>query len=450
MPNPAIYFLGSSIVQKPAPASIPSTVAPVFAGITNAAPNTDGSISASWSAGTAINPPISYKVYIARGSVSAATLFNSLNLAKIVPANTLTARLFLLADQTYLVRDQEYTLGVRAVDAYGNVETNTAILTATSVGIDAEPLYEPKAKFSIDENNQLNGTLWVTQNLQFYNVSLGNASYVIYDKDGNSVGVAESGLTADVNGYYQITPVSASFYNEIEHYLVKIIINANGQNRTGSVPLQINPEHFFEPKGNFSINDLKQIQGTLWLLENGEQKSTNLGNASYTVYDSDNNATVATESGLTADINGLYKTSLINFPLYDEKKHYTVKLNIVADNETRTVFIPLRVNKEPVYEIRGAFTVDAANYLLGTIWVTQDLENYNTNLGTASYVIKNSSGVPIGISESNIAPDGSGAYRITPVLATLITSFALYTVEITVTVNGDQKTGRIALVTGEF
>lgn len=131
---PSSYFLASSIVQIPAPASLPSSTPPVFAGITGVTANADGSITAAWAAGTAVNPPIQYFVYIALGSVSAAALFQSTNLQRIVPAGNTSSRVFMLADMvTYLLNGQTYTLGVRARDAYGNAETNTAILTAAAI-----------------------------------------------------------------------------------------------------------------------------------------------------------------------------------------------------------------------------------------------------------------------------------------------------------------------------
>ena len=134
MPNPYSYFLGSVFVQRPAPASTPSITPPVFAGITGTTANNDGSITASWSAGTAVNPPIQYVVYIVSGSVSAGTLFQSGNIQKIVPAGTTSTKVFLLSDQTtFLVNGNQYTLGVRARDAYGNTETNVVLSVATAI-----------------------------------------------------------------------------------------------------------------------------------------------------------------------------------------------------------------------------------------------------------------------------------------------------------------------------
>lgn len=240
MPNPSSYFLGSSIVQKPAPASSPSVTSPIFAGITSKLANTDGSISVSYAAATTVNPPIEYVIYAALGSVTAGSLFNSANIVEIIPSGILTARIFTLKDQvTYLIKDQIYTFGVRSKDAYGNTDNNTAILTETSLGIDAEPSYEPRAVWSINASNQLCGSLWVTQDNELFSASLGTASYTIYDKNGASIGISESGLTADANGLFKTTPVLASALIDLTHYTVIFTIIAGGAARKGAVGITV-------------------------------------------------------------------------------------------------------------------------------------------------------------------------------------------------------------------
>lgn len=115
-------------------ASVSDTTAPTFAGITGAVANTDGSLTAQWSAATDATPPIEFIIYIALGSVNAAALFQSANIVTISPANTLSKNVINLADQeTYLVKGEQYTLGVRAKDALGNINTNTAIQVITAV-----------------------------------------------------------------------------------------------------------------------------------------------------------------------------------------------------------------------------------------------------------------------------------------------------------------------------
>lgn len=115
-------------------AAISDLTPPTFAGITGATPNTDGSITALWSAASDATPPIEYNIYIALGVVSAAALFVPGNLVTISPALTTSKRIFTLADQTtYLVNGQQYTMGVRAKDAVGNIDTNLVIQTPTAI-----------------------------------------------------------------------------------------------------------------------------------------------------------------------------------------------------------------------------------------------------------------------------------------------------------------------------
>lgn len=133
MPSPQ-YFDGP-FKQVAAQACLVDLTPPTFAGIASVVPKNNGAIQVTWLAATDATPPIEYKIYIALGSVSAGTLFNSSNLVTIAPAGSLNKMIFTLADQTtFIIKDQVYTLGVRAEDAVGNVDTNTAILTATALG----------------------------------------------------------------------------------------------------------------------------------------------------------------------------------------------------------------------------------------------------------------------------------------------------------------------------
>jgi hypothetical protein len=104
---------------------------------------------------------------------------------------------------------------------------------------EAGPHYEPRAIFSINAANQLQGTLWCVKDGELISSSLGTASFIVYDKDGNSIGISQSGLTADVNGYYDIAPVSAAPITDLTHYVVKITVSASGQNRVGTVGITL-------------------------------------------------------------------------------------------------------------------------------------------------------------------------------------------------------------------
>lgn len=108
---------------------------------------------------------------------------------------------------------------------------------STAVGgetVIVNPVYEAMGVFSRNAAYQLQGTLWgkrdgvrAPQNI------LGNASYVIRDKDRNTIGISQSGLTADSNGLFAITPVAATAITDLTHYTVEITITIDGVSRVG-------------------------------------------------------------------------------------------------------------------------------------------------------------------------------------------------------------------------
>jgi hypothetical protein len=120
------------------------------------------------------------------------------------------------------------------------VENNVLQGTATpDTPVISNPIYEPRAVFSINASNQLQGTIWIVKNGQLVTSSLGSASYTVYDKDGATVGITESGLTADVNSQYQITPVDATAIQDLTHYVVKITIDLDSANRISYVGITL-------------------------------------------------------------------------------------------------------------------------------------------------------------------------------------------------------------------
>lgn len=122
------------ISQRTSQACLVDSTPPTFAGIAGATPENSGSIEAQWALASDSNPPISYEVYIALGAVSAGVLFQPSNLVDIAPNGSTSKKVFTLGDgTTFLVKNQVYTLGVRARDALGNVEFNTVIQTATAI-----------------------------------------------------------------------------------------------------------------------------------------------------------------------------------------------------------------------------------------------------------------------------------------------------------------------------
>lgn len=92
--------------------------------------------------------------------------------------------------------------------------------------------YRPKAQFSINASNQLQATFWLEYDSNIEISGLGTANYTVYDVNGTAVaGLTQSGITADVNGRFHITPVSATLLTDLTHYSVKVGIVSHGIER---------------------------------------------------------------------------------------------------------------------------------------------------------------------------------------------------------------------------
>lgn len=120
------------------------------------------------------------------------------------------------------------------------VENNFLIsMQEAGAAAEAAPIYEPRAVFSINASNQLQGTLWVTKNGVIMKSDIGTAEYTVRDKDGNTVGITESGITYDLQGLYQTAAVSASAILDLTHYTVHIVISADDDDREGVVGITV-------------------------------------------------------------------------------------------------------------------------------------------------------------------------------------------------------------------
>ena len=128
-------YFSAKISQLVSNTSVVNTVAPTFGGVSSVTPNSDGSFTLNWSAATgSASSPFSYRIYVALGSVSAATLFVAANWVDTVPQGSLLGSIWQLGDNsTYFVNGQVYTFGVRAVSSVSVVDTNTTIITSTAI-----------------------------------------------------------------------------------------------------------------------------------------------------------------------------------------------------------------------------------------------------------------------------------------------------------------------------
>jgi hypothetical protein len=120
------------------------------------------------------------------------------------------------------------------------INNNFYIPTANpGTPIIADPIYESRAVFSINASNQLQGTFWVVKNGVHLAQNLGTASFTVRDQDGAAIGITESNIVADSNGFYHITPVLANVIQDLTHYVVELSISAESQIRKGAVGITL-------------------------------------------------------------------------------------------------------------------------------------------------------------------------------------------------------------------
>lgn len=238
----ADQFVLDGFVHATSNACITDLTPPTFAGITSLVANLNGSLTASWSAATEPSTPVRYEIYIQANT--ATGMFVDSNVSNITYSTTHT--IFLDADDVALEQDVTYYVGVRAIDAVGNEETNTISMSAVSLGVLTENLgtivneltaavaelsserSQGKGVFSISSANEFSGKIWFEFKGQVVTSLLGAASYTVYDASDVAVaGLTESGLTANGNGTYIITPVSAASLEPFVSYRVKITVVYN-------------------------------------------------------------------------------------------------------------------------------------------------------------------------------------------------------------------------------
>lgn len=440
MPN---ILVNNNFYQGTASACIIDVTPPTFAGIATLVVESRGQIRATWAAASDPTPPIRYEVYIQ--ATTATGLFNVANIIAIT--DKLQYDTFTMPDGSFLVNGTTYFVGVRAIDGVSNRNTNTVSLSVISTGVSvAADVYLAEGAFAINSSHQLQGTLWVLKNsvlAKTGNAVMGTASYQVYDKNGSPIsGMTESGITADSNGQYKITPVASSLSSTLDHYMVKLSITVDGQVREGYVAL-IEPVPEYEIHGSFALNSSNQLTATFWASAD-EEAITNiarLGTASYQVYDRDGNIVVGmSQTGITPDSNGLFKISPVASSLSLDLNYYSVKVTMTVDGVARTNFLPIQ-GKVPEYESKGQFSINALNQFQATLWATRDgIVAAGAGVGVANYTVYDYTGTPVsGLTQSGITADGNGRFQITPVSAVLLTDLTHYSVKIGIIIDGVER-----------
>lgn len=251
--------------------------------------------------------------------------------------------------QSGIVADANGQFKITAVAADLD-ETLNHYVVKVSVSVDSEirtdyvpivqkiPSYRVNGHNGFNDNNEFVGVFWAEDesHVQISNPArLGAGSYDVLDTNGDVIsGFSESGITPNAQGVYVITPVSGVNPANIFVNTGRVTIEIDGKNRTTYIPVNVKTiDH--EVKAVFSINALNQLQATFWVMStDGTVKTTGIGNANYTVYDKDGVAVVGlTESGISADVNGRYKTTAVSAALLTDLTHYTVKVGIIVQGE---------------------------------------------------------------------------------------------------------------------
>jgi len=196
---------------------------PTFSGISGLTQVFTGALNATWSAASDSSTPIRYNVYVQK--TTATGLFS---LDPFITYGT-SINLYEDSNGNRLESGATYYVGVRAVDAVGNMETNTTSLSAISLGVlSGEIHYECFATLSVNASNELQGFLFLNGDGKAIKTLLGTANFSIYDESDTIMGVfTQTGLTANANGIYLLTPVTAVSLDPFTHYRARIVIVHN-------------------------------------------------------------------------------------------------------------------------------------------------------------------------------------------------------------------------------
>ena len=307
------------------------------------------------------------------------------------------------------------------------------------------PTYELKGAFSLTTANQLRGTIWaVRDSALVVGSSLGTASYQIYNRSGATIAMSESGITANADGQYIITPINSLLSQELDHYMIKVTATVDGVVRSTYISV-IERIPTYDIGGIFTSQGFNsEITASLWGMADGQIISdpVRLGTASYQIYDSSGVAVASmNETGIAPNVNGVFIITPKTSALCPVLTHYSAKVTVTIDGITRIKFLPI-AGKYPLYECKGQFSISASNTFQATLWATIDgIVATNGSLGHASYQVYDVNGAPVsGLTQSGLVADANGRFNITPVSATILTDLTHYSVKISIEVNGTERT----------
>ena len=321
--------------QGTSQACITDLTPPTFSGISFVTRGSLGQLRASWSSASDASLPIRYEVYLK--SDTSSDLFNQVNIALVT--TQLQADIFSLGNGSLLQSGTTYYVGVRSIDGVGNRDANLVSLSQTSSGILGITSAQISGVFAVNTSSELIASFWVTDLEGTINAPsrLGLASYTIYDNSGNIVaGMSQTGIVADSEGFYEITPVPSTLSLDNTYYTVKVTIPVDGINITYNLPVTY-PEAgpVYEVCSVFSISAINQLEGSFWVIKNGEKITSSLGAASITVRDRTGAAIGISQTGIAANAQGLFAMTPALATNILDLNYYTAEISIIADGVSR-------------------------------------------------------------------------------------------------------------------
>jgi len=191
---------------------------------------------------------------------------------------------------------------------------------------------------SVDNDSNLIGSFWVTENQNVITTGLGTGSFEVFTADGVSVpGLSETGITADANGFFIAIPIplSPSLDTTIS-YIVRVTLTVHGTVKTHNIVVDASPTTY-TCKATFSINATNQLEATFWSTVNDELADAALvTTASYQIYDKSGVAVVGlSQTGITPDGQGLFHITPVSALLLTDLTHYTAKITINVAGQDR-------------------------------------------------------------------------------------------------------------------
>jgi len=426
-------YVSDGVYISTASACVVDLTPPSFSGINFIDVESRGQIRVKWPVATDPTAPIRYEVYIQ--ATTATGLFNTTNIIAIT--DKLQYDIFNLPDGSLLQNGTVYHVGIRAIDGVNNRDSNTVSLNVISTGVlTSIDIYETHGTFTIGVGGYLQGTMWITKNSELgLGPTVGTASYTVYDKTGTAVpGHTQSGIVADSNGQFKITPILSSLDETLNHYMIKVSILMDSEVRNNYVSI-VEKQPSFIINGHQSFDTNSDFIGLFWAEDSTKMIITNpsrLGLGSYDVLDKNGNIIPSfSESNISPNAQGVYVITPVPGVDPNDLLLNTGRVTIVVDGQARTTYIPVNISK-PVHRILATFSINALNQFQATFWVSNDDAHIlTTNLGTANYAVYDASGNAVaGLTQSGISADVNGRFQITPTSATLLTDLTHYNVKI--------------------